>query len=71
MAAEINYSPTEKECLSLVHATKKFRHYLLGNTTKVIVQSDPLRYLLTHLDLMGRAGRWAVLLQEFDILIVN
>lgn len=37
MAIKLNYSLAEKECLSLVHATKKFRHCLQGNTTKVIV----------------------------------
>lgn len=62
VAAELNYSLVEKECLALVHATKKFKHYLHGNNTQVIILFDPLRYLLTQSNLTSRTDKWTVLL---------
>ena len=65
--AQLNYSTTEKELLSVIFALDKFRSYLIG--TKVIVYSDhaALRYLLTKKDSKPRLIRWILLLQEFDL----
>ena len=67
--AQLNYSTTEKELLSVIFALDKFRSYLIG--TKVIVYSDhaALRYLLTKKDSKPRLIRWILLLQEFDLEI--
>jgi len=37
---ELNYTPIEKLCLSLIFTTKKLRHYLLNNQINVLTQSD-------------------------------
>ena len=60
--AQLNYSTTEKELLSVIFALDKFRSYLIG--TKVIVYSDhaALRYLLTKKDSKPRLIRWILLL---------
>ncbi|CAN6721027.1 unnamed protein product [Malus baccata var. baccata] len=67
--AQLNYSTTEKELLTVVFALDKFHSYLLG--TKVIVYSDhaALKYLLTKKEAKPRPIRWMLLLQEFNIEI--
>ncbi|CAN6580947.1 unnamed protein product [Malus baccata var. baccata] len=67
--AQLNYSTTEKELLSVVFALDKFRSYLLG--TKVIIYTDhaTLKYLFTKKEAKPRLIRWMLLLQEFDIEI--
>ena len=68
-AAQINYSTTEKELLSIIFALEKFRSYLLNS--KVIIFSDhaALRYLFMKKEAKPRLIRWILLLQEFDIEI--
>lgn len=65
-AAEQNYSTTEKECLSIVHFVKEYRHYLLGR--HFIIESDhaPLSILNQQQEPKGRLGRWQLQLSEFD-----
>ncbi|CAN6695145.1 unnamed protein product [Malus baccata var. baccata] len=67
--AQLNYSTTEKELLTVVFALHKFRSYLIG--TKVIVFTDhaALKYLLTKKEAKPRLICWMLLLQEFDIEI--
>ncbi|CAN6695163.1 unnamed protein product [Malus baccata var. baccata] len=67
--AQLNYSTTEKELLTVVFALDKFRSYLIG--TKVIVFTDhaALKYLFTKKEAKPRLIRWMLLLQEFDIEI--
>ncbi|KAM2960453.1 hypothetical protein FF1_030149 [Malus domestica] len=69
--AQLNYSTTEKELLAIVFALEKFRSYLVGS--KVIVFSDhaALRYLMTKKDAKPRLIRWILLLQEFDLEILD
>ncbi|KAH9716155.1 hypothetical protein KPL71_021360 [Citrus sinensis] len=69
--AQLNYSTTEKELLAVIFALEKFHSYLIGS--KVIVYSDhaAIRYLLTKKDAKPRLIRWILLLQEFDIEILD
>ena len=69
--AQLNYTTTEKELLSIVFALEKFRSYLLGS--KVIVFSDhsTLKYLLKKKEAKPRLIRWILLLQEFDLEIMD
>ena len=48
--AQINYTTTEKELLTVVFALEKFRSYLLGS--KIMIYSDhmALRYLFSKKD---------------------
>ena len=64
--AQINYTTTEKELLTIVYVFDKFRSYLVGQ--KVIVYSDhaTLNYLLCKKDANPRILRWILMLQEFD-----
>ncbi|XP_075483869.1 uncharacterized protein LOC142524029 [Primulina tabacum] len=69
--AQLNYSTTEKELMAVVFSLDKFRPYLVGS--KVIVHTDhsALKYLLNKKDAKPRLIRWILLLQEFDIEIVD
>ena len=60
--AQINYTTTKKEFLSIIYAFDKFRAYLVGQ--KVIVYSDhtALKYLLSKKDAKPRLLRWILML---------
>ncbi|KAL4303538.1 hypothetical protein GQ457_10G010040 [Hibiscus cannabinus] len=69
--AQTNYTTTEKEMLAVIFAFDKFRSYLIG--TKVTVHTDhsTIKYLLSKKDAKPRQIRWILLLQEFDIEIID
>ncbi|XP_073020019.1 LOW QUALITY PROTEIN: uncharacterized protein [Primulina eburnea] len=70
-AAQLNYATTEKELLAVVFALDKFRSYLIGS--KVVVHTDhsALKYLMAKKDAKPRLIRWILLLQEFDLDIID
>ena len=67
----MNYTTTKKELLAVVFALKKFWSYLFGS--KVLVYSDhaTLRHLLSKKDTKPKLIRWILLLQEFDLEILD
>ena len=67
--AEQGYSTTEKECLSVVHFTTEYRHYLLGRKFDIISDHRPLQWLKSIKHPTGRLGRWAIKMAEFDYTI--
>ncbi|CAN6712883.1 unnamed protein product [Malus baccata var. baccata] len=69
--AQLNYATTEKELLAVVFALEKFRSYLIG--AKVIVYFDhyALKYLLSKKEAKPRLNQWVILLQEFDLEILD
>ncbi|CAN6566835.1 unnamed protein product [Malus baccata var. baccata] len=69
--AQLNYAITEKELLTVVFALEKFQSYLIG--AKVIVYSDhsAFKYLLSKKEAKPRLIRWVLLLQEFDLEILD
>ncbi|KAL1225333.1 putative mitochondrial protein [Cardamine amara subsp. amara] len=69
--AQGRYATTEKELLAVVFAFEKFRSYLDGS--KVIVYTDhaALRHIYAKKDTKPRLLRWILLLQEFDMEILD
>ena len=69
--AELNYITTEKEMLAAIHSVNKFRHYIIGYEVFVHTDHYAICYLkkkpITH----GRVTRWLLLLQEFNITIID
>ena len=66
--AEHQYNPIKKECLTLVFAVQKMRHYLIGQTIYVISKVNPLRLLMTKpSSLNGRLAKWAILLSQYEM----
>nr|GEZ94887.1 reverse transcriptase domain-containing protein [Tanacetum cinerariifolium] len=69
--AQIHYTTTEKEMLAVVYVFEKFRPYLVWSKSIVYTDHSALRYLLNKQDAKPRLLRWVLLLQEFDITILD
>jgi transposase InsO family protein len=69
--AEANYIVTEKEFLSVVHAINKFRHYIMGYKVFVHTDHSAIRFLMNKPVTNARVTRWLLLLQEFNITIID
>src|SRR3954470_9206494 len=70
-SAQKNYATTEKEFLAVVFACDKVRQYIVDS--KVIIHTDhvAIKYLMQKKDAKARLIRWVLILQEFDLKIVN
>jgi ribonuclease HI len=51
-------------------ALKKLRHYMLNHEIQLVARADPIRYVLSQPALIGRLGKWALLMMEFDLTFV-
>nr|GEV16160.1 reverse transcriptase domain-containing protein [Tanacetum cinerariifolium] len=67
--AQIHYTTTEKEILSVVYAFEKFRPYVVLSKSIVYTDHSALKYLLSKQDAKPRLIWWVLFLQEFDIII--
>jgi hypothetical protein len=68
---ELNYIVTEKEFLAVVHAINKFRHYITGYEVFVHTDHSDIRFFMNKPVTTGRITRCLLLLQEFNITIVD
>ena len=55
----------------MIYAINKFRHYITGYTTFVHTDHSAIKYLMNKSVTNARVTRWLLLLQEFDITIVD
>lgn len=69
--AKLNYIVTEKEFLVVVYAINKFRHYITGYETFVHTDHSAVIYLMNKSITNGKITRWLLLLQEFNITILD
>nr|GEV35762.1 hypothetical protein [Tanacetum cinerariifolium] len=69
--SQIHYTTTEREMLAVVYAFEKFRPYLVLSKSIVYTDHSALKYLLNKQDAKPRLLRWVLLLQEFDITILD
>ncbi|KAG7556883.1 Integrase catalytic core [Arabidopsis suecica] len=69
--AQGRYATTEKELLAVVFAFEKFRSYLVGSKVTVYTDHAALRHIYAKKDTKPRLLRWILLLQEFDMEIVD
>ena len=69
--AELNYIVTEKELLAVVHLLNKFRHYITSYQTFVHTDHATIKYLMNKPDVNARIIIWLLLLQQFDLTIVD
>jgi hypothetical protein len=69
--AKVNYTFTEKEFLSVVHAINKFRHYIIGFKVFLHTDHSAIGFLMNKPVTNARVTRWLLLLQEFNITIID
>lgn len=71
--AEKNYTTTERECLAIVFALKKWRQFIIGKPLTLYTDHEALMHLMNR----GDAGRsaskrlncWYALIREYDVKI--
>ncbi|KAL4324499.1 hypothetical protein GQ457_11G024100 [Hibiscus cannabinus] len=69
--AQVNYTTTEKEPFAVIFAFDKFRSYLIGAKVTVYTDHSVIKYLMSKKDAKPRLIRWNLLLQEFDVEIID
>ena len=73
-SAEKNYAIIEKECLTIVWAIHKFRHYLIGAHFNIHTDHKPLEWLESSKASRARSQRlecWSLELRAYDFEIVH
>ena len=61
--SELNYTITERECLSVIWALKTFQYITWGCQIIVVTDHHALCWLLSKKELAGRLARWATVVQ--------
>jgi len=68
---ELNYTVTEKEFVAVVHAINKFRHYITLYEIFIHTDHSSIKYVMKKPTINGITTRWLLLLQEFNITILD
>jgi hypothetical protein len=63
---ERNYATHDLELAAIVHALKKWRHYLMGRRFELRTYHNGLKYLFDQPTLNARQSRWLEFLCEYD-----
>ena len=63
---EMNYATRDLELATIVHALKKWRHYLMGRIFELRTDHSGLKYLFGQPTLNFRKIRWLEFLIEYD-----
>jgi hypothetical protein len=66
---EKNYATHDLELAAIVHALKKWRHYLMGRRFELRTDHNGLKYLFDQPTLNARQSRWLEFLCEYDFEI--
>ena len=69
--AERNYSATDRECLAVVWAVEKFRHYVYGSHFIIQTDHSALTHMKTAKDPHHRLARYAMILSEYDYQVIH
>lgn len=67
----MNYSHEEKLALSNLFSVQKILYYKLMCTTRVMTNSNPMKFLLSQRIINEKYARWVVILQELDLEFVK
>ncbi|MCO5576624.1 hypothetical protein L7F22_030439 [Adiantum nelumboides] len=61
-----NYSVYERELYAIIHALKKWRHYLYGAQFEIVFDHESIKWFTQQTDLKGQKARWTEILQAYD-----
>jgi hypothetical protein len=64
---EENYPTHDLELAAVVHALKKWRHYLISHRCEIYSDHKSLKYIFTQNDLDLRQRRWLELIKDYDL----
>jgi hypothetical protein len=64
-----NYATHDLELAAIVHALRKWRHYLMGRRFELRIDHNSLKYLFDQPTLNARQSRWLEFLCEYDFEI--
>ena len=67
--AQARYPTHDKELLAIIHALRKWRHYLHEKAFTIHTDHQSLKYIQTQAQLNNRQARWIEFLSEFDFTI--
>ena len=70
-SAQKNYATAEKEFLAVVFACDKFRPYIVDSRVTIHTNHAGIKYLMENKYAKPRLIRWVLLLQEFNLHIVD
>ena len=68
---EFKYIVIEKELLVVIYALNKFRHYIIRYEIFVHTDHSTIKNMMNKPTISGRLARWFLLMQEFDITILD
>jgi hypothetical protein len=63
---ERHYATHDLELASIVHALRKWRHYLMGKMFEIRIDHNGLKYLFDQPTLNSRERKWLEFLSEYD-----
>jgi hypothetical protein len=63
---ERHYATHDLELAAIVHALRKWRHYLMGKSFELRTNHNGLKYLFDQPTLNARQSRWLEFLSEYD-----
>jgi hypothetical protein len=66
---ELNYPTHDLELAVVVHALKRWRHYIMGTKCQVYIDHKSLKHIFTQKDLNLRQRRWLELIKDYDLEI--
>ena len=69
--AQVNCATTKKELPVVVYALEKFRSCMIGSKIIVYTDHSSLKFLLNKKGAKRRLIRWILLLQEFELQIID
>ena len=68
---EVKYSYVKKLALEAVQAIQRFFHYILLRKTTIVLDCNPMTYILSRQFLGGKYLKWIFILQEFDLEFIK
>jgi hypothetical protein len=63
---ERNYATHDLELAAILHALRKWRHYLMGKRFELRIDHNGLKYLFDQPNLNARQSRWLEFLSEYN-----